>query len=76
MTNEKEMCALSFGALLVERREQKGLHQWEVAEMLGISQPYYCYLEKGQRAIDLVLAIEASRILGIDLNEFACSYKQ
>ena len=71
--NKKEF-ARAFGGLMAEAREKKGLKQREVAEELGISQPYLCYFEKGERTIDLPTAINACRLLDIDLNEFSDSY--
>ena len=75
MVSDKKKCSLAFGLVMTKAREKKGLQQWEVAEQLGISQPYYCYLEKGQRVIDLDLALKVCKLLGIDLNDFVRTYK-
>ena len=75
MVSDKKKCSLAFGDTMTKAREKKGLQQWEVADKLGISQPYYCYLEKGQRVIDLDMALKVCKLLGIDLNEFVRTYR-
>ena len=41
---------------LKELRESKGYSQQFVANVLGISQQYYCYIENRERQVDLALS--------------------
>lgn len=66
--------ASKFGEFLNQGRLSRGLSQKEVAEMVNIGQPYYSYIEKGQRNVDLVLAIKLCECLNLDLNVFLQKY--
>jgi transcriptional regulator with XRE-family HTH domain len=46
-------------------RKQFGLTQAEMAEKLGVSQPYLSLLEKGRRTLPPKLAHKAVRVLGV-----------
>lgn len=65
---------VDFGHLVKDARLKMGLTQEEVAWKAGISQVYYCYLEKGKRNIDLELALKLCDILTIDIQDFAKRY--
>jgi transcriptional regulator with XRE-family HTH domain len=53
---------------LRKARIRKGLTQKQLAEMVGISESYYCQLETGVRRLSLPLAQEIATILGKSLD--------
>ena len=53
-------------ALLIEKREAKGLTQTDLAEKLGEYQSFVARLESGQRRVDVIEFLELSEILGFD----------
>ena len=57
-----------FGAFIKDVRISRGLLQQEVADSLGITQPYLSRLEKGERPIDLGLAMTICEVLNADIN--------
>ena len=63
-------CPVKFGEFIRLARERKCLSQTEVAERAGISQPYFWYLERGERNVDLFLAMKICKIVGADMREF------
>lgn len=56
---------------LKQAREKKGYTQLEVANMLGISQNYYCDIENGcrQKELKATTALTLSEILNIPIND-------
>lgn len=56
---------------LKEARLEKGLTMKEMAEKMGLSESYYCYIEKGQRQrdMDLSLAGGISKVLGVPMKK-------
>ena len=56
---------------LLNERKAKGMTQLEVAQQLGISEGYYCYIESGERQkkMDLTLAAKLSVVFGIPLGQ-------
>lgn len=71
---ENSECQSGFGEFIKRGRETRGLTQGEVATLTGISQSYYGYIERGERNIDLVLAMKICRVLRIDLSDFVKGY--
>lgn len=67
-------CHLSFGRFIKQRRELLKLQQKEIAEKVGITQPYLSYIERGERDIDLPLALNLCEALELDINEFVKNY--
>ncbi len=67
-------CHLSFGKFIRERRELLGIHQRELAEKVGITQPYISYIERGERDIDFPLVLNLCEALGLDIREFIENY--
>ena len=53
-------------AILIEKREESGLTQTELAAKLGEYQSFVARLESGQRRIDVVEFIRLSEILRFD----------
>ena len=72
---DNTQCNVSFGAFIKRARLEKGLFQEAVARELGISQGYYAHIEAGRRNVDLSVALNICRIIGIDINEFLEQYK-
>lgn len=68
--------ALAFGEFIKDGRLLKRLYQREVAEHFNMSQAYYSCLEKGQRSVDLGLAMKICDFLDLDLGAFLESYKK
>ena len=62
--------AQNFGEFIREGRLARNISQLELAESLGLSQPFYSRLEKGLRCIDLELAVKICSALELDLNDF------
>jgi ribosome-binding protein aMBF1 (putative translation factor) len=71
---ENSECLVGFGSFIKEGREKRGMSQAEVAESIGIKQPYYSRIERGGRNVDFVLALKICQVLGIDANEFIKRY--
>lgn len=69
-TIEKEKVAKEFGTFIREARENKGLYQANVAELLGVSRSYYTMIEAGDREIYFTLAINLCRVLDLNINDF------
>lgn len=59
-----------FGVFIKYAREKQELKQSDVAKMVGISQPYYCKIEAGNREVSMTLALNICDALGVDFNAF------
>lgn len=59
-----------FGEFIREARERKGLNQTEAGELVGITQSYLSYLERGEREVDLALALRCCAALDADMKDF------
>lgn len=68
---DKEKIAVEFGAFIREARERQGLLQADVAEKLGVSRAYYCFIEAGKRDIYFAMAMDICRVLKLNINDFA-----
>lgn len=53
---------------LRKARLRKGLTQKQIAEMIGVSESYYCQLETGARRLSLPLAQKLAVVLGKSLD--------
>lgn len=73
---ENSECLIGFGKFIKEGRKKRDMYQSEVAELVGISQPYYSMIEKGteDRNVDLVLALKICRVLRLDISDFVKQY--
>ena len=67
---ENSECLICFGNFIKEGRERLNLFQSDVAERVGISQPYYSKIENGERNVDLVLAMKLCKELKLDLQKY------
>lgn len=73
--NKRNEFNAAFGAFIREARMSKGIYQGEISKHLSVTQSYYSYIENGTRNIDLQLAIEICKYLGLDLNDFIATQK-
>lgn len=73
---ENSECLMGFGKFIKEGRTRRDMLQSEVAELVGISQPYYSMIEKGteDRNVDLVLALKICRVLRLNISDFTKQY--
>jgi transcriptional regulator with XRE-family HTH domain len=65
---------IAFGRFIRDGRELRGLHQSDVADRVGISQPHYARIESGSRAVSLSLAMQLCDQLNLDINDFSKQY--
>lgn len=56
-----------YGQLLRERRRELGLSQTDVANVIGVNRRVLGQLENGKPTVQLNIALEAARVLGLDL---------
>jgi|GEM_PF-1785412 transcriptional regulator with XRE-family HTH domain len=63
--NKKEI-----GMRIKQLHEDRGLHQKEVAAVLGIGPPAYCDLENGHTAFTAVALDKLAEFYGLTLDEF------
>lgn len=54
---------IKMGRLIRQYREKSGITQDVFGNMVGISRPYLCYLENGQRRFGLDLVLAFARIM-------------
>lgn len=71
---ENSECLVGFGNFIKEGRERRDMFQSEVAQICGITQSFYSYIERGARSVDLPLAIKICQALRLDINEFIKKY--
>lgn len=73
---ENSECLIGFGKFIKEGRRRRDMLQSEVAELVGISQPYYSMIENGteDRNVDLVLALKICRVLRLNISDFTKQY--
>lgn len=69
-------CLIGFGKFIKEGRERKKLYQEHIASSLNISQAYYSLIEKGERNVDLFLAMRICQILELDLQDYIREYME
>ncbi len=71
MNHEEELnFAELFGKFVRQGRMEQKINQKDLANQLGMDQSYLCRLERGNRNVDLELAIKICSFLKLDLNEF------
>lgn len=59
---------------LKEFREQKGLSQTELANLVGLKQTTISQYENGSRRPNLLIAKKTADALGMSLDDFACLF--
>ena len=69
-------CHEKFGEFIRETRlnREYPLSQVELAEKVGITQTYLSRLERGERNIDLDLALKLCDVLSVDIRKFILLY--
>lgn len=67
---DKQTAARTFGLFIRRQREKLELKQRDVADMVGISQAYYCDIENGKRETGLSLSNNLCDALGTTLNAY------
>lgn len=67
-------CLRSFGKYIKTERTKRRYYQSDVAQLVGISQSYYSLIERGEREVDLVLAINICNTLGLNMQDFISKY--
>ena len=67
-------CLHEFGRYIREAREKRKLNQTDVAQVLGITQAYYSMIERGERDVDLVLAMKICSVLRLNMKKFIGTY--
>jgi DNA-binding XRE family transcriptional regulator len=55
---------------LIAIRVEKGMTQKAVAQAIGVSQPTYCNIEKGDRNPGVAVAKRTAAVLGFDWTRF------
>ena len=66
----EESCRVLFGEYVKNGRKARKMNQTELADKLGITQPYISFIERGEREIDLVLAFKICDVLQLDIRDF------
>lgn len=69
-TIENSVCQKKFGEFIKSRRNELDMSQQDIATQLGISQNYYSLIERGERTVDLFMAMNICSVLGLNLNGF------
>jgi transcriptional regulator with XRE-family HTH domain len=59
-------CHNALIELLIRKRKQAGMRQWELAERLGEYQSFIARIEKGQRRIDVCEFLAIAKAIGFD----------
>ena len=65
---------VKLGQFIRNARKEQNLRQWEVAEKVGITQVYMSYIERGERDVDLFLAMKICDVLNADMRLFVSEY--
>lgn len=68
-------CVVAFGEFVRNGRDRRGWYQHEAAHAIGISQGYYCRIERGERETPLSLALNICAVLNLDINDFVAQLK-
>lgn len=67
-------CLREFGSYIKQARQWRNMTQTDVAEQLGIHQTYYSMIERGEREVDLVLALKICQELRLDMRDFITKF--
>jgi len=66
---EKDV-GVKFGQFVKAAREEKGLSQRELAELMDVTQTYISIVELGKRRVDLSFSRKICKVLNVDLRDF------
>ena len=64
-----------FRKLLVQAREQSGLTQVQIAQILGKPQSFVSKYERGERRLDFTEFVELANVMNVDVRVFLEQYK-
>ncbi|MBD8546061.1 helix-turn-helix transcriptional regulator [Sphingomonas sp. CFBP 8760] len=53
-------------AIMAQTRRDVGLHQAELAQLIGKDQSFISNIERGQRRVDIIEFIAITRAMGVD----------
>ena len=76
MFSENQNTYKQFGSFIRYARLRRKLSQGEVAEMIGVTQAYYHYIEYGKRQISLEMALHICEVMSLDFNDFLVTLKK
>ena len=62
---------MNVGENIKKRREASNMSQRDLAEQVGIAQPFLCQVERGSKNPSFQVAVEIANVLGCDLKELA-----
>lgn len=62
---------MNVGENIKKRREALNVSQRDLAEQVGIAQPFLCQVERGTKNPSLQVAAEIAKVLGCDLQDLA-----
>lgn len=62
---------MSIGENIKNRRKNAGMSQSDLAAAVGVSVPMICQIERGTKAVTLMLGAEIAKVLQCDLNTLA-----
>jgi len=65
---DRVMTAAEFGAVLRRRRRELSLAQEDVANVIGVNRRVIGELESGKDTVQLKIALEAARAVGLDIH--------
>lgn len=65
---------IQFGKAIRMARLQKGLNQFQMAELVGVTQSYLSYIESGERDLSFLLAVQICSRLGLNVQEIIDQY--
>jgi len=71
---DSKNCNVKFGEFIKAARECQKMSQVEVAEKIGITQVYLSHIERGDRNVDLVLALKICDVVKADMQSFVSRY--
>lgn len=69
MTMNETKLKKSIGANLQKARKAKRFKQWEVAEKVGLTTPYYATLEQGRAIASVETYYEIFSVLGVKASD-------
>lgn len=62
---------MSISDNIKNRRKSVGMSQSDLAAAVGVSVPMICQIERGTKAVTLMLGAEIAKVLQCDLNTLA-----
>lgn len=60
---------MNTGKIIKQKRQEKNLTQAQLAQIVSVSEPMICQIERGTKIVSLPLAKELSEALECNINE-------